>query len=32
MQAMKHAGKVLKSMADVTGSPKQGYQWPHKKE
>ena len=36
MQARRHAKKgsslALKPRADVTRSPKQGYQWPHKKE
>ena len=34
-QARKHASKstlALKPRADVTRSPKQGYQWPHKKD
>ena len=34
MQARKHASEstlALKPRADVTRSPKQGYQWPHKK-
>ena len=36
MQARKHASKksslALKPRADVTRSPKQGYQWPQKKD
>ena len=35
MQARKHASEftlALKPRADVTRSPKQGYQWPHKKD
>ena len=34
-QARKHASEstlALKPRADVTRSPKQGYQWPHKKD
>ena len=34
-QARKHASEStldLKPRADVTRSPKQGYQWPHKKD
>ena len=34
-QARKHASEstlALKPRADVTISPKQGYQWPHKKD
>ena len=36
MQARKHASErstlALKPRAEVTRSPKQGYQWPHKKD
>ena len=36
MQTRKHTSQgstlALKSMADVSTSPKQGYQWPHKKD
>ena len=36
MQARKHASErstlALKPRADVTRSPRQGYQWPHKKD
>ena len=35
VQARKHASEstlALKPRADVTRSPKQGYQWPHKKD
>ena len=36
MQARKYASEgstlALKPRADVTRSPKQGYQWPHKKD
>ena len=36
MQARKHASEkstlVLKPRPDVTRSPKQGHQWPHKKD
>ena len=34
-QARKHASEstlALKPRADITRSPKQGYQWPHKKD
>ena len=34
-QARKHASEstlALKPKADITRSPKQGYQWPHKKD
>ena len=36
MQARKHVNErstlALKPRADVTRSPKQGYEWPHKKD
>ena len=31
-KARKGSTLALKSRADVTRSPKQGYQWPHKKD